>query len=73
YYVPGASSNNTSTQNLTIYASDGRLVYNKRLTITQPYQLEAVDLRRHGADVYIVVLRDASGKKIKTGEVVVTR
>ncbi len=73
YYVPGASSSNATTQNLTIYGSDGRLVYSKKLTIIQPYQLEQVDMRRNGDDVYYVVLRDASGKKIKTGQVVVRR
>ncbi|HQY12998.1 MAG TPA: T9SS type A sorting domain-containing protein, partial [Ferruginibacter sp.] len=71
YYVPGASSTNRTTQKLTIHASDGKLVYSKELAISQPYQLEKVDLRRSGHGVYYVVLRDAGGKKIKTGEVVI--
>ncbi len=71
YYVPGASSTNRTTQKLTIHASDGKLVYSKDLSISQPYQLEKVDLRRSGHGVYYVVLRDAGGKKIKTGEVVI--
>ena len=71
YYVPGASSTNKTTQRLTIYASDGRRVYNNEFPVSQPYQLHQIDLRRNGAGVYYIVLREANGNKIKTGEVVV--
>jgi hypothetical protein len=71
YYSAGASSTNKTRQQLTIIGSDGRRVYNNVFDVTQPYQLHQIDLRRNGAGVYYVVLRDANGNKIRTGEVVV--
>jgi hypothetical protein len=71
YYVPGASSTNKTTQKLTIYGSDGRRVYNNEFTVSQPYQLHQIDLRRNGGGVYYIILREANGNKVKTGEVVV--
>jgi hypothetical protein len=71
YYSPGASTTNKTTQNIKIYASDGRIVINKTYEVSQPYQLHAMDLRAFGSGIYYVVLSEANGNKIKTGEVVV--
>ncbi|MBK7432441.1 MAG: M36 family metallopeptidase [Chitinophagaceae bacterium] len=71
YYVPGASSTNSSFQNITIYDSEGRRVFNNSFTVAQPYQLHPIDLSRNGAGVYYVVLREANGHAVRTGEVLV--
>jgi hypothetical protein len=71
YYAPGASNSNKTSQNITIYDSQGRMVVNKKYDVTQPYQLHHMDLRAFGGGVYYVVLSEANGNKIKTGEVVV--
>ncbi len=71
YYTAGASSTNPSKQNITIYDSYGRRVWNKEYSVSQGYQLHQIDMRRNGTGVYYIVLREANGNKIKTGEVVV--
>jgi hypothetical protein len=71
YYSPGASQTNSTKQSITIYGSDGKRVYNREFDVRQPYQLHNIDLRRSGAGVYYIVLREANGNKIRTGEVVV--
>lgn len=71
YYTASATSTNPSKQTITIYDSYGRRVWNKEYTVTQAYQLHQIDMRRNGTGVYYIVLREANGNKIKTGEVVV--
>jgi hypothetical protein len=71
YYSPGASSTSKTKQSITIYDSYGRRVHNKEYEVTQPYQLHQIDMRHNGAGVYYIVLREANGNKIKTGEVLV--
>ncbi len=71
YYTANASSTNPTKQNITIYDSYGRRVLNKEYPVTQAYQLHDIDMRRNGTGVYYIVLREANGNKIKTGEVVV--
>ncbi|MBL0054633.1 MAG: hypothetical protein IPP31_00300 [Chitinophagaceae bacterium] len=71
YYAPGASATNATTQNITIWASDGKRVFNNSFTVAQPYQLHPIDLRRNAGGVYYVILREASGRKIGTGEVMI--
>jgi Secretion system C-terminal sorting domain len=68
YYNPGGSA---TKQIVTIISSKGEKVYNKEVAVNQAYQIIDVDLRRHGAGVYFVILTDATGKKIKTGEVLI--
>ena len=67
YHNAGAATQ----QGITIYDSKGARVFNKVFAVTQAYQLHAIDLRAAGNGIYYVVLRDASGKKIKTGQVAV--
>jgi hypothetical protein len=71
YYTANASTANPTKQNITIYDSYGRRVLNKEYEVRQAYQLHQMDLRAYGAGIYYVVLREANGNKIKTGEVVV--
>jgi Metallo-peptidase family M12B Reprolysin-like/Secretion system C-terminal sorting domain len=63
--------NPKKTQSINIYDSYGRLVLRKTYEVSQAYQLHKMDLRQMGSGVYYVVLRDANGNKVKTGEVVV--
>ncbi len=67
YYNAGS----TTTQGITIYDDLGRRVFNSTFPVNQAYQLHKIDMRRNGAGVYHVVLRDANGKKLKSGEVLV--
>ena len=71
YYSAGASSTNKTKQQITIYDSYGRRVLNKEYSVSQPYQLHDIDMRAMGSGVYYIVLREANGNTIKTGEVVV--
>lgn len=71
YYTAGATIANPSKQSITIYDSKGRRVHTKEYPVTQSYQLHEIDMRRNGTGVYYVVLREANGNTIKTGEVVV--
>jgi hypothetical protein len=68
YYNAGGSA---TKQIVTIISSKGEKVYTKETTVNQAYQIIDVDLRRHGAGIYYVILSDANGKKIKTGEVLI--
>ncbi len=68
YYNQGGLS---TQQLITIYSSKGEKVYNNAFAVNLAYQLLTIDLRRHGAGLYYVVLSDLNGKKIKTGEVLV--
>ena len=66
YYNPGGG---VTTQQVNIYDGMGRRAYTNIVTVTQLYQLIKVDMRRNSAGVYRVVMRDSSGKKVKTGTV----
>ncbi len=68
YYNAGGGA---TKQIVTIISSKGEKVYSKETAVNQAYQIIDVDLRRHGAGVYYVILSDATGKKIKTGEVLI--
>ncbi len=71
YYTAGASLTSPTKQQITIYDSYGRRVWNKEYPVSQAYQLHNIDMRNAGAGVYYIVLREANGNKIKTGEVVI--
>ena len=68
YYNQGGLSNK---QIVTIYSSKGERVYNSEFQVALAYQLLSIDLRRYGAGIYYVVLSDATGKKVKTGEILI--
>jgi hypothetical protein len=65
------TGNVATRRTVNIYNSLGQIVYTNVFTVTLPYQLLPIDLRRQGAGLYYVVMTDAAGKKLKTGEVVV--
>lgn len=56
---------------VAIFSNKGEKVYNKDFQLTQAYQLLNIDMRKHGAGIYYVVLSDANGTKLKTGKVLV--
>lgn len=66
YYNPGGTS---TSQTVTVFDSEGRKVFSNKFTVALPYQILDIDLRCYGAGVYIVVLGDSNGKKLKTGKV----
>ena len=68
YYNSGS---NSTKQIVTIFSSKGEKVYNKEFPVTLAYQLLSIDLRKYSAGLYYVILSDANGKKIKTGEVMI--
>ncbi|WP_462249926.1 T9SS type A sorting domain-containing protein [Ferruginibacter sp.] len=68
YYNAGGTS---SKQIITIYSSRGEKVYNKEFPVNQAYQLLTIDLTKASAGVYYIILSDAAGNKIKTGEVLI--
>lgn len=61
----------STTQGVTIYDAYGRRVYDNTFAVNQAYQLHKIDIRRYGAGIYTVVIRDYAGKKIKSGKVLV--
>ncbi len=63
------NSGGSTVEGITVYDSYGRRVYNSTFPVNQAYQLTKVDLGRNSGGVYFVVLRDANGKKLKTGRV----
>ena len=71
-YVSGRHRNNTRTRNVAILPVLAGWYTTSGSPSSQPTNWKQL-IWWYYADVYIVVLRDASGKKIKTGEVVVTR
>lgn len=68
YYNTSATA---TTQGITIYDSHGSQVFNAVFPVNQAYQLYKVDMRRNSAGLYFVILRDANGNKIKTGQVLI--
>ena len=71
YYTEGASAASPTKQSITIYDSYGRRVHTKEYDVRQAYQLHQIDMRRNGTGVYFIVLREANGKEVITGEIVV--
>jgi hypothetical protein len=68
YYNQGGLS---TKQIVTIYSNKGDRVYTNEFAVNLAYQLLSVDLRKYSAGIYYVILADATGKKIKTGEVII--
>ncbi|MBP6022608.1 hypothetical protein [Ferruginibacter sp.] len=68
YYNQGGAS---LKRTVAIFSNKGEKVYNKDFQITQAYQLLNIDMRKHGAGIYYVVLSDANSIKLKTGKVLV--
>jgi hypothetical protein len=61
----GASTSRT----ITIFDSEGRLVYQAKFNITGAYTLLPIDLKTHSSGIDLVVVGDPYGKKLATGKV----
>ncbi|MCX6317246.1 MAG: T9SS type A sorting domain-containing protein [Bacteroidetes bacterium] len=59
----------TTQRTITIYDSKGANVYNAKFPVSGPYTLIPVQLQRAATGVYIVVIGDATGKKLAEGKV----
>ncbi|OSZ80094.1 hypothetical protein CAP36_02195 [Chitinophagaceae bacterium IBVUCB2] len=64
---------NTSAHTVSIFDSKGSVVYRKEYNLSVPYQQMDVDIRRHGAGVYQVVLHDRAGKRLAFKQIVVAQ
>ena len=62
---------NNQRQTIAIYDSKGALVYNSVMNLTGPYTLHPVNLSGSASGIYMIVLGDASGKKIIEGKVMI--
>jgi hypothetical protein len=71
YHYPNASIATPFTHNITVYSSLGKQMFTRKYSITQPWKNIPVDLRNASAGVYYIVVRDANGNKVVTGEVMV--
>ncbi|MEP7164478.1 MAG: M36 family metallopeptidase [Ferruginibacter sp.] len=56
---------------LNIYDSKGARVYQKEYTTAGPYTKMDVNMNNAASDVYLVELRDANGKRLASGKVVI--
>ncbi|MEI8058631.1 MAG: T9SS type A sorting domain-containing protein [Ferruginibacter sp.] len=68
YYNKGGES---VKRIVTIYSNKGDKVYSNQFQVTQVYQLLNIDMRRNSTGVYYIVLSDANGNKLKSGQVLV--
>ena len=64
-------SSTTTVRSLNVYDSKGARVYTKAYDITDPYTKMNVTLDNAASGVYLVVLKDATGKRIATGKIVI--
>ena len=69
YYNTGGGS---TSRTVTIYDSKGAKVYNAKVSISGPYTLIIIDMRKAQAGIYIVVLRDLNGNEIARGRLLIT-
>ncbi len=70
YYNAGGTS---TKQTVTVYDSKGAKVYFKQFSFSGFYGLLDVDLGNQPKGVYIVVIGDASGKKLIEGKVLIPK
>lgn len=68
-YYNSAGAN--TKQSISVFDSKGQMVYNAQRNITSQYTLHPIDLRGKARGVYIVVIGDANGKKLKQEKVVI--
>jgi len=68
YYNSNGAS---TTRKITVFDAKGALVYEGKFQITGPYTLIPIDVRPAQTGIYIVVVGDASGKKLAEGRVLV--
>ncbi len=66
YYNNGGAS---TKRTIAIFDSKGSNAYYREFNITGSYTLIPIDLRTDNTGIYLVVVGDASGKKLATGKV----
>ena len=66
-----SASNDTRARIILIYDSKGAIVYRKSYPVTGSYERMNVMMNNMAAGVYMLDLRDASGKRLATGKVLV--
>jgi hypothetical protein len=66
YYNNGGAS---TKRTITIFDSEGQLVYEGKFDITGAYTLIPIDLKTHSTGIDVVVVGDANGKKLAEGKV----
>lgn len=68
YYNSGGGS---SQRSVTIVDAHGAKIYHAKFAVSGSYTLLPIDIRTASRGVYFVIIGDAAGKKIATGNVVV--
>lgn len=66
YYNEGGAS---SQRRIVIMNSMGQQVYDRLFSISGPYTLMSIDMRRAATGIYYVIIGDAQGKKLAEGKV----
>ncbi len=65
------SNGTNSSRMVTVYNSKGAKVYHAKFNVSGPYTLTSIDISPAAAGIYIVVIGDATGKKLKEGKVLI--
>jgi hypothetical protein len=63
------SSGSATQQQIVVFDAKGAAVYSRKFNITGPYTLLNIDMQGANTGIYIVVVGDASGKKLAEGKV----
>ena len=66
YNNPQGSS---TKNNIRVFDSKGVKVYDRKFSVTRPYDQMFIDLRARGTGIYFVELADASGRRLAVGRV----
>ena len=69
-YYNSAGAN--TQQTIAVYDSHGAQVYSAKMPVTGQYTLHQVNMRGKATGVYVVVIGDASGKKLAQEKVVIS-
>lgn len=64
---------NPSAHTVSIFDSKGAVVYKKEYNLNIPYQQMDVNISKHGAGVYQVILHDRAGKKLAVRQIVIAQ
>jgi hypothetical protein len=65
------SNGGTTNRTITVFDAKGSKVYHAKISVSGPYTLIDVDMRKAQAGIYIVVLRDLNGNEIARGRVLI--
>ena len=65
------ASTTPTNQSISIFDSKGAIVYNKRILVSQAYQIHNIDMSKNASGIYVIVVGDANGTVLKTEKVVI--